>query len=64
MRKWSPTFDVKTIPDDILASEVGRRNNLKRKTRAGGRPVEPRCSCGAMTARRAASRGHKCEESV
>lgn len=59
--RWEPGFVMSTIPDDILASEVGRRNNLKRKTRAGGRPTEPRCACGKMTVRRAASRGHVCE---
>jgi hypothetical protein len=33
-----------------------------RKTKAGGRPrsKKKRCPCGAMTARRAAARGHKC----
>lgn len=33
-----------------------------RKTRAGGRPrsAAPRCQCGAMTAARAAARGHRC----
>ena len=33
-----------------------------RKNRRGGRPrsTAPRCACGAMTARRAAARAHKC----
>lgn len=33
-----------------------------RKNRRGGRPrsADPRCACGAMTAKRAAARAHKC----
>jgi hypothetical protein len=38
MRKWSDTIDPATIPDEVIISERGRRNSLKRKTYGGGRP--------------------------
>lgn len=65
MRKWSPTFDIKTVPDNILASEMGRRNAAKRKNpsggRNGGRPKsEDRCPCGASTLTRARARSFDC----
>jgi hypothetical protein len=47
-----------------IYSEAGvtlRREQMK----MGGRPQtsDPRCPCGAMTAKRAAARAHKCDES-
>lgn len=55
-------------------SEYFRRLSAMRKTRSGGggrkgqrggpgrpRSDAPRCPCGAMTAKRAAARAHKCE---
>jgi hypothetical protein len=39
------------------------REQVRHNGRAGGRPRSdaPRCPCGAMTARRAETRRHKCE---
>lgn len=44
---------------------VRRAASLARKTFAGGanggrKPVGPRCACGAMSAKRAAVRFHRC----
>ncbi len=44
-------------------SAMGREAQAQRTTRAGwpkGKPRATRCPCGAMSARRAALRGHKC----
>jgi hypothetical protein len=45
-----------------LVSEAARAMNAARKTRGGGRPRSgaKRCPCGAMTAKRAKARAHKC----
>jgi len=51
LRAWSPTFDMSTIPDDILASEWARRQARKRKSYTGGatwakhNPDTARCRC-------------------
>ena len=41
---YDATWDLSTIPPDILKSEWGRRTNLLRVTRGGGR--KPTCFCG------------------
>lgn len=45
-----------------LLSSAARAMSAARKTRAGGRPRsnKARCPCGAMTAKRAKARAHKC----
>jgi hypothetical protein len=47
-------------PEHLAA--VRRAASLARQTFAGGRPRsrQKRCACGAMTAKRAKTRGHKC----
>lgn len=46
-RPWSDDIDPRTIPDEVLRSERGRRNAEKRVSRRGGRPkVMGRCACG------------------
>ena len=49
MRAWSDSIDPKTIPDEVLRAERGRRNSLRRVNpsggRNGGRPLS--CECGA-----------------
>ena len=55
------------LPEDrskaILAA-AGRIRSALRVTktggRGGGRPLSPRCTCGAMTALRAIKTGHVC----
>lgn len=52
-----------SIPDAVLLSEVGRRNNARRSTKGAGtgRPKSGRrCPCGKFTKRTAKTRGHKC----
>jgi len=34
---WTPDIDASTIPDEVIRSEWGRRNNAKRKTHGAGR---------------------------
>ena len=59
MKSWSPNWDLSTIPDVLVSSEAGRRNNAKRETRSGGvvwnvhRPNYPRCRCQKCTDKRA-----------
>lgn len=59
MNRWSPNWDLSTVPDVLIASEAGRRNNLKRQKRSGGvvwsihRANYPRCRCAKCTERRA-----------
>ena len=44
MTKWKDSIDPATIPDEVIFSEFGRRANLLREVRAGGRPkVLSRC---------------------
>lgn len=54
--------DLSQVPYAVLRSEIGRRNQRRRKTvsRAGGRPKSPRCACGAHTEALAARLGHVC----
>lgn len=42
--EYKPTWNLSTIPEDALRSEVARRNNARRSTFGGGRPVT--CGCG------------------
>jgi hypothetical protein len=42
--KWNPTWDLTTIPDELLKREWARRNSLRRRVRRGGRA--PSCLCG------------------
>jgi hypothetical protein len=60
MRPYRPSWDMSTIPDPALRSEVGRRSQLQRRTRAGGRPPTPTpcLRCGALQASATAARGH------
>jgi hypothetical protein len=50
-KRWSANWDLSTIPEELVLSEAGRRNNAKRTTRAGGviwgmhRPDYPRYRC-------------------
>lgn len=60
-----PHCAVQLTPEEIR-SLVGKLNaSLRRKPgRKGGRPrtEAKRCPCGAMTAKRAAARGHRCQQ--
>lgn len=51
------------IDPRTLWKEGARALAAKRKTFSAGRPRTdaPRCPCGAMTAKRAAARKHRCE---
>ena len=66
-RKWSKTFVMASIPDAVLKAENARRNARKRWDREDPGPSgrrrsdAPRCACGAMTAKLAAIRCHRCE---
>jgi len=42
--KYRRTWDLASIPDDLLRSEWGRRNAAKRAINRGGRA--PSCTCG------------------
>ena len=59
---WTPAWDLSTIPDALLASEAGRRNNARRKKRSGGtvwsahREDYSRCRCAKCTENRGQSR--------
>lgn len=58
VKRWSDDIDPSTIPDDVLASEHGRRNALKRTTYTGGvfwkkhNPDTSRCRCRACMKKR------------
>lgn len=58
-KRWSPNWDLSTVPDVLIASEAGRRNNAKRVNRSGGvvwgnhRPNYPRCRCEKCIEKRA-----------
>jgi hypothetical protein len=64
LKPWTENIDPKTIPDEVLYSERGRRNNALRKVHSGGKDGRPpdtsRCPCGEMTRDRAQKRNHKC----
>jgi len=58
MTSWTESFDMASIPDDVLKSEWARRNARKRASYTGGQlwkkhnPDTPRCRCAACSARR------------
>ena len=54
--RHKPTWDLRTIPDELLYSEAARRRG-----RLGGRPksLQPCPKCGAMLGARE-MRAHKC----
>lgn len=58
MRSWLPNWDLTSIPEKVFNSEMGRRNNARRKVHAGGvvwgNHVEDyaRCRCGACIEKR------------
>ncbi len=42
--RWRPSWELDTIPDELLKAEWARRNSLRRKVRRGG--TAPGCDCG------------------
>lgn len=36
MKPWTPDIDLSTVPDEVILSEAGRRQNARRKARGGG----------------------------
>ena len=40
MSNYSPDWNLKSIPDELLGAECGRRSALKRKALKGGRPLK------------------------
>lgn len=64
MPQWASltVFGRIKMADKSQISIVRRHASLSRKVFAGGRPrtSAPRCDCGAMTAKRAATRKHLC----
>ena len=68
MTDWKPSWNLASIPDDLLLSEAGRRNAAKRTAPLGGarpgagRPVElVLCPhCGTQVTKTQAKRGHGC----
>jgi len=56
---YTPDWNLATIPDAVLQSEVGRRRGAQRKIRNGGRPAIPtpcpRCGmdCAGVVAAKA-----------
>jgi hypothetical protein len=59
--KYSENWDLTTIPDEPLYSEVGRRNSEKREVKSGGRPKKlKKCKhCGIRFGARE-MRQHRC----
>jgi len=61
MRPWTDTIDPASIPYEVLASELARRNAARRKTYTGGvywakhNPETPRCRCKRCMDKRAAA---------
>jgi hypothetical protein len=54
--KWTPKWDLSSIPDDKLIPEYYRRRKAGVKLSIGRRPL-PRCAkCGAVK-----REGHKCK---
>lgn len=59
-KRWSPTWDLSTIPDDLILSEAGKRYNARRVRRSGGSAWSvhlhgySRCRCPKCTERREA----------
>ena len=67
-RAWTDNIDPRTIPHQVLLSELGRRNSAKRKTFASGpgRPSKggPRCACGKYALATAQKYHHHCPHVV
>lgn len=70
MKTGKPKWDLASIPDEVLYSEVGRRNAARRRTAGGPRPGAGRkptyvaCPlCGAKVTSTQARRGHGCNGS-
>lgn len=59
-RTYTPDWNLATIPDSALQSEVGRRRGAQRKVRSGGRPSIPtNCpKCGMTCAGVVAAKAH------
>jgi hypothetical protein len=59
VKSWTNQIDPSTIPDEVIASERGKRNNAKRKTYGGclvwgkHNPDVKYCRCERCNARRA-----------
>jgi len=68
VQQYKPTWDLASIPDQMLLSEIGRRNAARRTTAGGARPGAGRkpqmvkCprGCGRMVTKTQALRGHGC----
>jgi hypothetical protein len=65
--RYKPTWDIESIPDEVLYPEIGRRNAARRKSAggfregAGRKPEMVRCPrCGASVSKTEALRGHGC----
>ncbi len=58
MKPWHDDIDPASIPDEVIASENGRRNARKRSSYTGGlywahhNPDTPRCRCRRCMATR------------
>ena len=63
---YRETWDLSSIPEEVLKSEWARRNSMRRETHTGGhnggRPVEyvPCPRCGKQVTKTEARRGHGC----
>jgi hypothetical protein len=59
---WSAEWDLSSVPDDVLQSEMSRRNARKRKSYTGGvlwakhNPDTKRCRCARCTKKRERAR--------
>lgn len=68
VKKFKKVIDQTTqLRHDVYVMKktaAGTALQAMRKRRAGGRPISgaERCACGEMTAKRAAARGHKCNQ--
>jgi hypothetical protein len=63
--QYRETWDLTSIPDDLLLSEYKRRQSLRRRVFAGGRPkvIRSCTKCGAELSAREL-RTHKCTASA
>jgi hypothetical protein len=65
IKRWTPGFDMSTVPEDVFNSEKARRNAGKRKSYSGGvawnthRPDYSRCRCAMCMATRELRRAEK-----
>jgi hypothetical protein len=62
---WTPAFDMTTVPERILRSEVGRRNAHRRHSYTGGvmwkehNPETNRCRCAGCIEERNKQRAQR-----